>query len=445
MPIVSEISRCQDPLVSPPSNTDSSLDKAAPSSGDRDLRFDLFRGLANWAIFLNHIPDNLVNWVTTRNYGFSDAADIFVFISGYMAAFVYAEAMRRQRTLSVSARILKRAWQIYLAHVFLFVIYLAEIGYLAEKSNNPLFVEEFNVFEFLRDPDIVLIQGLILKFKPVNMDVLPLFVVLMLMFPLILWCLLHWPNLTLLGSALLYVLARLLGWNLPAFPTGQWFFNPFAWQFLFVFAAWCGVGALQQIAALLHSQAVLALAICYLLFGLIMTLGWRLPWLHALIPSLIDRAVNPIDKTNLDPLRFLHFVALTLIIARLVHRNWAGLQRPMLRPAILCGQHSLEVFCFGIFLAFAGHFVLVEISSRAWMQVVVSFAGIALMTALAYLLTWYQRLDERMAEVARRSARGHAETNAALVTEPPLGNKITSCPSPISSSVCQNTTPSEPP
>jgi len=49
----------------------------------RDLRLDLFRGLANWAIFLDHIPHEVMSSITTRNYGFSDAADLFVFISGY--------------------------------------------------------------------------------------------------------------------------------------------------------------------------------------------------------------------------------------------------------------------------------------------------------------------------------------------------------------------------
>jgi hypothetical protein len=384
--------------VSATSGADGSLESAVPSG--RDLRLDLFRGLANWAIFLDHIPDNLVNWITTRNYGFSDAADIFVFISGYTAAFVYARPMRREGFMPAGARILKRAWQIYVAHVFLFVIYLGEIAYLAAKTKNSSFVEEFNVLGFLRDPDVVLMQGLILKFKPVNMDVLPLYIVLMLAFPLILWSLLRRPNLTLLASAVLYGLARWFGWNLPAFPTGEWYFNPFAWQLLFVFAAWCGIGAVEQLAWLLHSRVVLWLAVSYLLFALVMTLAGSLPWLHALVPSAIDHAVNPIDKTNLGLLRFMHFVALALVTVHFVHRDWAGLAWPVFRPAILSGQHSLEVFCFGIFLSFAGHFVLVEISNAAWMQILVSVAGIALMTALADLLTWYRRLDKRMAEAA---------------------------------------------
>jgi hypothetical protein len=369
---------------------DGAAGNAAKKSGGRDLRLDLFRGLANWAIFLDHIPDNLVNWITTRNYGFSDAADIFVFISGYTAAFVYARVMRSEGFVHAAVRILKRAWQIYVAHVFLFVIYLGAIAYAAAKTKNSSFVEEFNLIGFLRDPDVVLIQGLILKFKPLNMDVLPLYIVLMLALPPILWALLHRPNWTLFASVLLYGLARNFGWNLPAFPTGEWYFNPFAWQLLFVFAAWCGTGAVQQLAWLLHSRA-----------ALVMTLAGRLPWLHAMIPAVIDHAVNPVDKTNLDLFRFMHFVALAFVTVYFVHADWPGLKWPIFRPAVRCGEHSLEVFCLGIFLSFAGHFVLVEISNAAWMQILVSLAGIALMTALAYLLTWYQRLDKRMAEAGK--------------------------------------------
>src|SRR5438105_2916052 len=102
-----------------------------PAPGERDLRLDLFRGIALWLIFLDHIPSNVVNWITIRNYGFSDATEIFVFISGYTAAFVYGRAMRERGTVVASARILKRAWQVYVAHIFLFVVYLAEIAYVS--------------------------------------------------------------------------------------------------------------------------------------------------------------------------------------------------------------------------------------------------------------------------------------------------------------------------
>src|ERR1700752_4702730 len=101
-----------------------------PARGERDLRLDLSRGLALWLIFLDHIPSNIVNWITIRNYGFSDAAEIFVFISGYTAAFVYGRAMQQRGFIVAGARILKRAWTVYIAHVFIFVVFMAQIAYL---------------------------------------------------------------------------------------------------------------------------------------------------------------------------------------------------------------------------------------------------------------------------------------------------------------------------
>src|SRR4030088_530283 len=198
----------------------------------RDLRLDLFRGLALWLIFLDHIPSNLVAWATIRNYGFSDATEIFVFVSGYTAAFVYGRAMTERGPFIAGARILRRAWQIYVAHIFLFAIYMAEISYVATSFDNPLYAEEMNILDFLKQPDVTIIQALLLKFKPANMDVLPLYIVLLLLFPPTLWMLMRQSTLALAGSALLYGLAWYFDWNLPAYPNGVWFFNPFAWQLL---------------------------------------------------------------------------------------------------------------------------------------------------------------------------------------------------------------------
>src|ERR1700743_1436531 len=108
------------------------INATLPEKG-RDLRLDLFRGVANWAIFLDHIPDNVVNWITTRNYGFSDAADLFVFISGYTASFVYARMMIERGFVVGATRLTKRVWQLYVAHIILFVIYIVAISYLARR------------------------------------------------------------------------------------------------------------------------------------------------------------------------------------------------------------------------------------------------------------------------------------------------------------------------
>ena len=145
---------------------------AVPAVGERELRLDLFRGLALWMIFIDHLPPNLLTWLTVRNYGFSDATEIFIFISGYTAAFVYGRAMRDSGFVVASARILRRVWQIYVAHVFLFTIFLAEISYVATSFENPLYSEEMGIMDFLKQPDVTIVQALLLRFRPVNMDVL---------------------------------------------------------------------------------------------------------------------------------------------------------------------------------------------------------------------------------------------------------------------------------
>jgi hypothetical protein len=361
----------------------------------RDLRLDLFRGLALWLIFLDHIPLNMVSWITLRNYGFSDATEIFVFISGYTAAFVYGREMRNRGVVVASARLLKRAWQVYVAHIFLFVIYMAEIAYVAATFDNPLYGEEMGIFNFLKQPDVTMVQAMLLKFKPANMDVLPLYIVLLAGFPPMLWMLLRKPTLALAASVALYALTWKFEWNFPAYPNGTWVFNPLAWQLLFVFGAWCALGGAARLAPLARSWPVLALAAAYLLFAFAIALTWYIPHIAPYVPKWLAEWMYPIDKTNLDVLRFAHFLALAVLTVRFVRRDWAGLASPLLRPAILCGQHSLEIFCLGVFLAFAGHFAMVEISDGLWMQILVSALGIVVMVATAALITWYKNVEGR--------------------------------------------------
>jgi hypothetical protein len=362
---------------------------------ERDLRLDLFRGLALWLIFLDHIPENVVSWFTIRNYGFSDATEIFIFISGYTAAFVYGKAMRDRGFILSSARILRRAWQIYVAHIFLFTIFMAEIAYVAATFDNPLYAEEMKILDFLKQPDITIFQALLLKFKPVNMDVLPLYIILLLLFPPTLFLLLRKPNLALAGSAVLYAFAWRLDWNLPAYPNGVWFFNPFAWQLLFVFGAWCALGGAQRLAAVLRSRAVLAVAIAYLLFAFAITLTWHFESLDRFVPGWLADWMYPIDKTNLDVLRFAHFLALAVVTVNFVPRDWPALKWPVFRPAIVCGQHSLEIFCLGVFLAFAGQFIIAESSGGPLLQTAISVLGIIIMIATANLVSWYKAIEGR--------------------------------------------------
>ena len=293
---------------------------------DRDLRLDLFRGLALWFIYLDHIPSNIVAWITIRNYGFSDATEIFIFVSGFTAAFVYGKAMTDYGFVVSSARILKRAWQIYVAHIFLFVIYMGQIAYVARGFQNPLYAEEMNILEFLQQPDVTLVQALLLKFKPVNMDVLPLYIVLMACFRRCCGCCCATPRWRWRSRSLLYALTWEFGWNLPAYPSGTWYFNPFAWQLLFVFGAWCALDGAERLNWLLRSRITLAIAIGYLVFAFLITLTWHFPRLAPLVPQWLAEHIYPIDKTNLDVLRFAHFLALAAVTVYFVPRDWPPLR-----------------------------------------------------------------------------------------------------------------------
>ena len=187
---------------------------------ERDLRLDLFRGIGLWMIFLDHIPHDVVAWLTLRNYGFSDAAEFFVFISGYLAGFIYGPIIAGGHILAATKRLWKRAAEMYVAHIMLFLMFTAQIARTARKFDNPMYENEFNVFNFLQHPDVLIGQALTLRYKPVNLDVLPLYITLIGASPLMLWCLVRRPNWTLLASAILYVAARWFDWNFASYPPG---------------------------------------------------------------------------------------------------------------------------------------------------------------------------------------------------------------------------------
>ena len=346
----------------------------------RDLRIDACRGIALWWIFLDHVPNNTGCWLTLRNYGFSDAAEIFMFVSGVTCALAYGKAWRSEGWSAVIRRTLRRSWDIYVAFLLLtlacaILVHLAGGGRLADESNTRILLDQ---------PGATLARAAILQYRPVNTDVLPIFVLLHLLFVPLLWLLLRLPNATLGASLALYALVQVFGWTAPGWPNGHWAFNPLAWQLLVVLGAWWMLEQ-ERVRPWLASRTVLGIAVLYLLFSLVVALSCRIKPLEALIPQALSK-LHPLDKSNLDPLRLLHFLALAVLAAWFVPRNWRGLTTPVMRGAICCGQNSLPIYCLGVLLAFAGHLVLFDISDGLAMQMVVSFVGIAAMIATATLL-----------------------------------------------------------
>jgi hypothetical protein len=402
-----------DGVAAPPLAGTSGYDRARPApaavsaaavsiaAGERELRIDLFRGLALWLIFIDHMSPDLLTWFTIRSYGFSDAAEIFIFISGYTAAFVYGRAMRESGFVIGAARILRRVWQIYVANIFLFTIYFAEIVHLAGSFSNPQYAVEMGVNDFVKEPSVAIVQALLLRFRLLNMDVLPLYVVLMFFLPAILWLMQWRANLTLALSIVLYVLAWKYDLHLTSYPNGFWAFNPFFWQLLFVFGAWCALGGAKRISRFVLSPITQWIAVAYLVAAFFVTMTWYFPQISFLMPHWLEQWIYPISKADLDVLRFAHFLALAAITVRLVPPGWPGLKSPWLRPLILCGTHSLEIFCLGVFLAFVGYFALMESSAGIGLHFLAAILGILIMTAVAWLCTWYKRSDRENASWLR--------------------------------------------
>ena len=363
----------------------------------RDLRVDLARGIANWFILVDHIPHNAVNLLTLRNFGFSGATDLFVFVGGYAAALLYGQMAEERGFVVTATRILKRVWQLYAAYVVLFVIYVDIIGQVAAQYAVPDIIDEYNVTGIVDHPVRVLAHGLMLQAKPLNLDTLQLVIPLLAALPLVLAGMRRWPKLTLAASFALYFAARRFDLYLDSFPEGRWYFNPFCWQLLFVLGAWFAIDGGRQLRAMRQSSLLRQLALAWLVFALLITVAGKMPQLANLIPDVVLHPFTPNDKENLAPYRVLHVLAVAFLFTCVVPRDWQGLRAKVLQPVIKCGDEWLACFCAGVFLSLAGHLVLIMGPNSIAMQVLVSAACIALMTLVGYYVSWSRQQDRRSA------------------------------------------------
>ena len=361
------------------------------AASDRDLRLDFFRGLSLLFIFLDHIPDNVVSYFTLSNIAFCDAAEVFVFISGFTATFVFGGLMSRHGTAFAAAQILKRCWTLYVAHIFLFMIFIAQVSYTAARFNNSMFLDEMRVAEFLQEPYIAVLKAVVLQFQPEFMNILPLYIVLLLGFALVLPLLRAWPVPVMAASTLLYIAAAALHFNFRKFPEGVWYFNPFAWQFLFLIGAALALRRIGvQLPALQRRHHLLWLSAAIVAVTLAIKLAMTFVYIRTgEFPHIVLRMLYTIgDKTNLEPLRLINFLALAHVTVNVIRRDHPIFRTAWTEPVILCGQNSLHIFCLGIFLSVLAHFLLSEISNGVTAQIFASVSGIFIMFGTAYFMSW---------------------------------------------------------
>ena len=364
---------------------------------ERDHRIDFFRGLALIFIFWDHVPHNPLGQITLRNFGFSDAAEVFVFLAGFAAVLAYGKVLAREGFLIACVKILRRAWVLYVVHIFLLAMLMGIVFFANSHVETRDLVEEMGMRHFISDPQQALIDELLLRFKPNLMDPLPLYIVLLAGLPLVLLILVRkvWPVVAV--SLALYLTVPLFGWNLAAIKDGVWYFNPVAWQLLFVLGGAAAVLSqrprVPETRPLLRQPLFISAAM-YVSAAAVLTLLWRWPQLHdAVVPDSLNKLLYPISKTDLSPVRLLHFLALAYVTAKLLpDTGWT--QNWLAQQSCRMGRFSLEIFCLGVLLAPLADMLNALTDDAVAMQICTALAGAGLMALLALWLEFNKRLNK---------------------------------------------------
>lgn len=355
--------------------------------GNRDLRVDFFRGVALWWIFTDHIPADWLGNFSIRNFALCDATEIFVLLAGYAGGIAYGGTMRRDGWLYAGADVVRRAWTLYIAHIFLFVVFTAQVGYSASALDRGDYLDEIHLDVLGNAPYRALLEALTLHFQPAYLNVLPLYVVVLLLFAVAL-PLLSRPAILAALSLALYVVARIFDLNLPSWTGGGWFFNPFSWQLLFM------MGAILSFAPggmPTRLRVFDTLSCAVIIFGVVMQwVVWTHPIVVARLPEAVVRQLMSVDKAGLHPFRLISILALTWATARLIPAGALWLRGKAAAPFVLAGQHSLPVFCAGIFLAFLGR-LATEQDAGLMTQILVNLAGALALWAVSAVAAWYSK------------------------------------------------------
>jgi len=386
----------------------------AAAASKRDPRIDVVRGMALLMIFVDHIPGNALGWVTLRNFGFSDAAEIFVFLAGMSAMLAYGKAFERDGTLGGLHRVFRRWGRLYLFHVgLLLTTCLMVLLWTMHYHLQPTFVAPI-----INAPISGLIRGLLLQALPSYLDILPLYLVLLAGFPLIYFGLRRNLWLALTASATLWLAANLNpNLNLPNWINhGRWFFNPFAWQFLFTIGAAFALPAATHKCALQRISWVAWLCIAYLSFAFLESA----PWADWNLPDLRPLTLATPEKTPLAPLRLLDVLSLAyLLLSSDRLRVFAG--QWFFRPLEICGRHSLEVFAVGCIAALLGRLLFRTYGAGIEAQIAINLIGIAMMCMVGL---W---LEKRRTSQSIQSSPGLAmlmATKVALRPSSSLRNRF---------------------
>jgi hypothetical protein len=355
----------------------------------RPNEIDFWRGFALITIFIDHIPGMYYAHFTYHNVAISDAAELFVFLAGWSLRLVVNSQYQVMTFRRLLLHLGGRALVIYMAQIIISTMALAITGAGAILLNAPLLLDTNNAAAAFEDPVPAHVGLVILTYQLGFFNILPLYVVLMFMAPLVA-IIDHYARAAVLPLSLaLYAVTLILEINLPTWPVeGRWFFNPFAWQLMFVlgFVLAGPTPAGEWVKA--HRGLARLLVLPLLIAGIWVV--WVDFW-----PDPLDLPEPHLffmfDKTFLTPGRVVSQLAIVVMFGGLfayVHR----FVRPITRLFSMLGRNSLNVFCVGSLASLTAQFVRFPFDGAIWMDSLVLLAGIIIMSLTAWVSEWRQRL-----------------------------------------------------
>jgi hypothetical protein len=359
---------------------------SAPAQSRRDHRVDFLRGLALAIIFVNHVPGNFYEKLTPKNFGFSDAAEIFVILAGFASAYAYFSRFERGEIWQAVCKAWRRAGVLYMSHVVTTVAAVALLCFASLYFMRPDYLSDTIVYMDIKplmdDPMRGFIGLITLGHQLGYFNILPMYMGLLLMLPAIMVLARLSLPLLLAVSVTLWFATALFALDVPNYPMpGGWFFNPLAWQLLFVIGFVLGQRQ-REAQPMPFSRLLYGLCVLYLLLAY-----WWVPfdWLINFSGIELPGRIWGFEKGYVAWPRLLHVLALGYVVmmsplGRLMHLI------PKTNSLTAMGRHSLPVFCAGSLLSMTGAVIRYEWGGGISHDTVIIATGLAVMAILARIL-----------------------------------------------------------
>ena len=376
----------------------------------RDTRIDVLRALALLTIFINHVPGNIYEIFTLKNFGFSDSAEAFVLMSGIAIGLAYGKKFVPGNRLLLTLKMWKRSFTLYSAHILTTLVTISIFCGAALFMHHPKLLGEINLAPLMKEPAKALFGIVTLGHQLGYNNILSLYLVLMLAAPLMLFLARKSLTLLLVASGAIYLFSALYGIAPINYPNaGVWFLNPLSWQFLFVIGLVATLHIKNGGQLPTHPLLVLA-AIGYLLLSLV----WVRASMWWIDPSMgLPHRLTGFDKTFESLPRLLHVLALAYVIA--IFPRISNFFRCLpSNPLAILGKYSLAVFVTGTILAMAAQ-VLKQVNAGGLLfDSLLIATGIVVQFTVAYYYEWLAMIK---LAAKQRQESGQLVPDQALIGE----------------------------